>query len=65
MKEQDIEHHLIDKLSELKYIYRPDIRDGAALKKNFREKFEALNHVQLTDAEFGRLLSEIIRVVAK
>jgi Ribonuclease G/E len=33
------------KLQGLKYEYRPDIRDRAALERNFREKFEALNRV--------------------
>ena len=37
-----------------------DIRDRAALEKNFREKFESLNRVQLTDGEFQRLLDEIV-----
>jgi type I restriction enzyme R subunit len=37
---------------------RPDIRDRAALEQNFREKFEALNRVKLTDTEFARLLDE-------
>lgn len=35
-------------------------RDCAALEKNFREKFETLNHVHLTDGEFQRLLDEIV-----
>ena len=30
-KEQQIEEALIKKLQDLKYIYRPDIRDKAAL----------------------------------
>ncbi|MFN3714887.1 MAG: type I restriction endonuclease subunit R [Alcanivoracaceae bacterium] len=60
LKEGDIEQSLIKKLEELKYIYRPDIRDKASLEQNFREKFEALNHVRLTDAEFARLRDEII-----
>ncbi len=60
MTEQEIEHSLIEKLGDLKYTYRPDIRDRAALDKNFREKFEALNRVHLTDSEFHRLLEEII-----
>jgi type I restriction enzyme R subunit len=30
------------------------------LEKNFRDKFEALNRVNLTDAEFARLRDEII-----
>jgi type I restriction enzyme R subunit len=54
-----IERDLISKLEDLKYTYRPDIRDRAALEKNFREKFEALNRVRLTDAEFQRLLEQI------
>ena len=60
MIEQDIEQGLIQKLQDLKYTYRPDIRDRAALDQNFRRHFEALNHVQLTDAEFHRLLDSIV-----
>ena len=58
--ERQLENQLIEKLRGLKYEYRPDIRDRAALERNFREKFDALNHVRLTDAEFARLLDEII-----
>lgn len=57
--ESNIERDLISKLQDLKYTYRPDIRDRAALEKNFREKFEALNRVRLTDTEFQRLLEQI------
>jgi len=60
MTEQDIESSLIQKLGDLKYTYRPDIRDRAALEHNFRQHFEALNHVQLTDSEFHRLLDSIV-----
>ncbi|MEW8472056.1 MAG: type I restriction endonuclease subunit R [Candidatus Thiodiazotropha endolucinida] len=60
MKEQQIEQGLIDKLGDLKYTYRPDIRDKAALEQNFRQRFEALNRVHLTDAEFARLRDEIV-----
>jgi type I restriction enzyme R subunit len=60
IKEQTIEVGFIGKLQELKYVYRQDIRDRAALEKNFREKFEALNRVRLTDNEFARLLDEIV-----
>jgi type I restriction enzyme R subunit len=60
MIEQEIEQLLIEKLGDLKYTYRPDIRDRAALDQNFREKFETLNRVHLTDSEFHRLLEEII-----
>ncbi|HEY6529750.1 MAG TPA: DEAD/DEAH box helicase family protein, partial [Cellvibrionaceae bacterium] len=53
--ETKIEQDLIAKLTDLKYTYRSDIRDRATLELNFREKFEALNRVHLTDAEFARL----------
>jgi len=58
--ENQIEKDLIQKLVELKYAYRPDIRDREALEANFRQKFEALNRVNLTNAEFARLRDEII-----
>lgn len=60
MAEQNIEQALIAKLADLKYSYRPDIRDREALEQNFREKFEELNRVRLTDTEFARLLEDII-----
>ena len=55
-----IELDLIAKLGDLKYTYRHDIRDRAALEANFREKFEALNRVKLTESEFQRLLDDVI-----
>ena len=58
--ESQIEKGFIEKLEQLKYTYRPDIRDRQSLDKNFREKFEALNRVHLTDTEFARLLEMII-----
>jgi type I restriction enzyme, R subunit len=58
--EQQIEQDLIEKLVDLKYTYRPDIRDRAALEQNFRQQFEALNRVNLTDSEFARLLESIV-----
>lgn len=60
MTEQKIEQSFIDKLTELKYSYRPDITDRASLERNFRENFEGLNRVNLTEGEFQRLLEEII-----
>lgn len=59
-KEQQIEQGLIARLQDLKYTYRSDIRDKASLEQNFRRKFEALNRVNLSDAEFNRLRDEII-----
>lgn len=58
--ERDLEEALVSKLKDLKYEYRPDIRDRATLERNFREKFETLNRVRLTDAEFSRLMDEIV-----
>ncbi len=58
--ERDLEEALIAKLEDLKYEYRSDIRDRALLEANFREKFEALNRVKLTDGEFRRLLDGIV-----
>jgi type I restriction enzyme R subunit len=58
--ERILEGELISKLRELKYSYREDIRDRATLEANFREKFQQLNRVKLTDEEFARLLEEIV-----
>ena len=58
--ERMLEERFIEKLKGLKYEYRPDIRDRAALDANFRLKFEALNGVRLTDSEFNRLLDEFV-----
>lgn len=60
IKEQDIEKALVEKLRDLKYTDRPDIHDRASLEANFRQKFEALNRVRLTDGEFARLLDELV-----
>ena len=57
--ESQLEAKFLEKLTELKYT-QLDIRDRYALETNFREKFEALNRVKLTDTEFKRLLEEII-----
>lgn len=60
IKESQIEQSLINKLSDLKYTNRPDIKDRFSLEQNFREKFEALNRVRLSNSEFARLRDEII-----
>jgi type I restriction enzyme R subunit len=60
MSEQEIETSLVNKLKDLKYSYRPELNNRAALEENFRYKFEELNRVKLTDGEFARLLDEII-----
>lgn len=58
--EFELEEKLIKHLSELKYTYRPDITDRKSLEQNFRNKFEALNRVRLSESEFLRLRDEII-----
>ena len=59
-KENLIEESLIRQLTDLKYIYRPDIVDRKTLEQNFKTKFEALNRVHLTPTEFLRIREEII-----
>lgn len=58
--ERKLEEELLEKLRGLKYAHRSDIHDRATLEKNFRERFQTLNRVSLTDAEFQRLLDEIV-----
>lgn len=58
--EQHIEDQLISRLVDLKYTYRSDVRTKEALERNFREKFEKLNRVNLTDSEFKKLREEIV-----
>lgn len=60
VSERQREDELIDKLEGLKYAYRPDIHGRASLEQNFREKFEALNRITPTDAEFHRLLDDVV-----
>lgn len=58
--EKQIEAGFIEKLRELKYIYRKDIKDKAALEENFRNHFQELNRVRLSDSEFARLKETVI-----
>lgn len=60
VNEPQIEYGFVGKLQELKYSYRSDIRNRKTLEDNFRQKFETLNRVKLSDAEFARLRDEII-----
>ncbi|MFC1224205.1 type I restriction endonuclease subunit R [Pedobacter sp. BG31] len=60
VNEPQVEYGFIGKLTDLKYTYRADIRDRNALELNFRRKFDALNRVNLSDAEFARLRDEIV-----
>ncbi len=58
--EAQLEQQFIEKLQDLKYTYRSDIRNLDALERNFRQKFERLNYVTLSDDEFRKLLQENI-----
>ena len=58
-KENKIELEFIEKLKDLKYVYRDDIRTKESLNQNFRKNFEELNYVNLSDAEFARLLDRL------
>ena len=60
-KESQIEQHFIRHLEGLGYKYCKDIKDQTSLEANFRNKFEALNNVRLTDGEFERLMEKIVR----
>ena len=59
-KEYQIEENLIKQLTALKYTHRHDIVDRKTLEQNFKDKFEALNRVRLSDSEFLRLREEIV-----
>lgn len=52
VREEQLETTFIEKLRSLKYTVRADIRDRAALERNFRAKFEELNRVHFTDCAF-------------
>lgn len=58
--EKTIENRLLDRLQALKYTHRNDIRDRNTLEANFRQKFEELNRVNLSNNEFNRLMDQII-----
>ena len=58
--EAQLEQQFLEKLQEMKYTYRSDIRDLDALESNFRQKFERLNFVTLSEDEFRKLLQENI-----
>lgn len=58
--EKEIELSFIQKLQDLKYTYREDIRDKVSLEANFREHFERLNRVKLSASEFARLRDSIV-----
>jgi len=64
VKEEQIEFGFIGKLQDLKYEYRSDIRDRAALELNFRQKFDALSAVEVDLQEVHQQLVNIEKDVA-
>ena len=60
VNEPEVEYGFVGKLTDLKYTYRSDIKDRYALEQNFRNKFETLNRIKLSNAEFARLRDDII-----
>lgn len=56
--EAQIEQQFLNKLKEMNYTYRSDIRNLDALERNFRQKFERMNFVTLSDDEFRKLIQE-------
>lgn len=50
VREEHVEYRFLRKLQELKHEYRGDITTRADLEENFREKFETLNRIRLTNA---------------
>lgn len=59
--ESEIEERFIRRLEGQGYAHRKDIKNREALERNFRDKFNALNQVELSDGEFERLLNNIIK----
>lgn len=59
--EKQIEQKFIQTLVDLKYCYRPEIKDNITLEQNFREKFNLLNNINLSDEEFSSLKHNIIK----
>ena len=60
-KEAAIEAKLIEQLVKRGYKYRSDIKDRYDLEKNFKEHFNSLNRVHLSDKEFANLKASIIK----
>ncbi|MEY3775088.1 MAG: hypothetical protein RLZZ129_1868 [Verrucomicrobiota bacterium] len=57
VREQDIEAEFTQKLQDLKYAHRPDLRDRAVLEANLRAKFETLKGVPVVQVELKTLTS--------
>lgn len=60
-READIEAQFIDQLVKQGYIYRDDIKDRYDLEENFRNHFNKLNRVNLSNKEFANLKASIIK----
>lgn len=60
-RESEIETKFIEQLLKQSYIYRGDIKDRYDLEENFRNHFNNLNRVNLSDKEFANLKASIIK----
>lgn len=60
-REAEIEAQFIDQLVKQGYIYRDDIKDRYDLEENFRNHFNKLNRVNLSNKEFANLKASIIK----
>ena len=60
-REAEIEARLIEQLVKQGYKYRSDIKDRYDLEKNFKEHFNSLNRVHISDKEFANLKANIIK----
>lgn len=60
-REAEIETQFIDQLVKQGYIYRDDIKDRYDLEENFRNHFNKLNRVNLSNKEFANLKASIIK----
>jgi hypothetical protein len=64
VREGELNVAFIETFRSLKNLVNDTIRDRAVLENNFRANFDELNRVKVTDAEFSRLLEEIITPVS-
>ena len=65
VREDQIEYGFIGKLQGLKYEYRPDIRDRAALERNFPNRLGKNTNVYLGSAELSAIASKLGRIPTK
>ncbi|MGL5722505.1 MAG: type I restriction endonuclease subunit R, EcoR124 family, partial [Brevinema sp.] len=60
LEEQKLELAFIDKLVEMGYEYRKDIKTIDMLHQNFKEKIEYWNKIELSNREFEQILRDLL-----